>query len=112
MGEGNCMSDIESARAAFVSAILDTEEYRTYARECEKIKQYPELKVQIDDYRKQNYELQINIGIDFETLDSFEKEYETFRENPLVADFLAAELGFCRMMQRLNLLITADLHFE
>ena len=55
MGEGNCMSDIESARAAFVSAILDTEEYRTYARECEKIKQYPELKVQIDDYRKQNY---------------------------------------------------------
>ncbi len=106
------MSDIDSARAAFVSAILDTEEYQTYARECKRIKQFPELKAQVDDYRKRNYELQTSAVIDYETLDKFEKEYETFRENTFVADFLAAELGFCRLMQRLNLLITAELQFE
>lgn len=105
------MSDIESARAAFVSAILETEEYKAYTRECGRLRQYPELKAQIDEYRKKNYEMQ-SADIDFESLDKFEKEYETFRENPFVADFLAAELGFCRMMQRLNLLITAELHFE
>ena len=99
------MSDIDSARAAFVSAILDTEEYQTYARECKR-------KAQVDDYRKRNYELQTSAVIDYETLDKFEKEYETFRENTFVADFLAAELGFCRLMQRLNLLITAELQFE
>jgi hypothetical protein len=36
----------------------------------------------------------------FEKIEFFEKEYEDFRDNPLVADFLEAELAFCRMMQR------------
>ena len=35
----------------------------------------------------------------FEKIEFFEKEYEDFRDNPLVADFLEAELAFCRMMQ-------------
>ena len=48
------MSDIESARAAFVSAILETEEYQAYNRECGRLRQYPELKAQIDEYRKRN----------------------------------------------------------
>ena len=45
-------------------------------------------------------------------LDAFEKEFEEFRANPLVDDFLRAELAFCRMMQEVNVQITAELDFE
>ena len=47
-----------------------------------------------------------------EKLDAFEKEYEEFRANPLVDDFLRAELAFCRMIQEVNVWITAELGFE
>jgi len=106
------MNDIDSAREAFVAAIMASEEYQAYAEELDKVKRFPELKAQIDDYRERNFVLQTDANIDFEKLDRFEKEYEAFRENSLVADFLAAELGFCRMVQMQNMLIIEELHFE
>jgi len=45
-------------------------------------------------------------------MDEYEKEYEKFRENPVVESFLQAELAFCRMMQELNVLIMDHLDFE
>ena len=106
------MSYPENAINSFVNAILATEEYKAYAFELDKVKQYPELKAQIDDFRKRNYELQNSNELDFYKLDCFEREYQMIRENPLVADFLAAELDFCRMMQEINLRITEALKFE
>ena len=35
-----------------------------------------------------------------------------FRENPVVDDFLRAELAFCRMMQEMYVLLTAEIDFE
>jgi len=106
------MSELDGAREAFVLAILDTDVYRGYVKERDKVKRYPELKAQLDDFRKRNYELQASANIDFQKLDQFEKEYEIFRENPLVADFLAAELAFCRMMQKQYSLVISQLDFE
>ena len=106
------MTTLETATENYIAAILESDVYRTYRAELDKVKQYPELKAQIDDFRRRNYEFQSSPDSDFDKLDRFEKEYENFRENPLVADFLAAELDFCRMMQRLNTYITAELHFE
>ena len=45
-------------------------------------------------------------------MDAFEKEYEKFRENPIVDDFLRAELAFCRLIQEINVMITEELDFE
>ena len=42
----------------------------------------------------------------------FTRENEAFRENPLVSDFLAAELAFCRMMQEIGLYVTDQMKFE
>ena len=47
-----------------------------------------------------------------EEVDAFEKEYEKFRENPIVDDFLRAELAFCRLMQEVNTYITGELDFQ
>lgn len=104
--------EMKQATDSFIQAILSSREYRNYARERDKVKQYPELKAQIDAYRKQNYEIQTNKETPFERIEQFEREYMGFRENPLVSDFLEHELAFCRLMQQINIDITAALEFE
>ena len=47
-----------------------------------------------------------------DTRDAFEREYEKFRENPIVDEFLRAELALCRMMQKNNLIIMDAIRFE
>lgn len=106
------MNHIDNATDEFIAALLATDVYINYRQELEKVKKEPGLKDQIDDFRKRNYEFQSSTDNDFSKLDRFEKEYENFRANPLVADFLAAELDLCRMMQRINMRITAGLNFE
>lgn len=106
------MDSLQQATKNFAEVILESEAYQTYRTELKKVKQYPELKAQIDEFRKKNYLLQFRSDIDFDKLDYFEKEYETFREQPLVADFLAAELALCRMLQGIFKDITEALEFE
>lgn len=106
------MNNIDNATDEFIAAILASEVYENYRKELEKVKSEPGLKEQIDEYRKRNYEFQASVDNDFSNLDRFEREYENFRANPLVADFLAAELGLCRMMQRIYTRITAGLDFQ
>lgn len=45
-------------------------------------------------------------------MDAFEREYEKFRDNPIVDDFLRAELALCRMIQEINIFITDEIGFE
>ncbi len=96
----------------YVEDIKATEEYRDYIHEKEKVKQFPELKAQIDAYRRRNFEIQTSPDTVYDVIEKFENEYAQFRENPLVADFLAAELAFCRLMQLLSLKVTEELDFE
>lgn len=108
------MAEWECAVENLVDSIKRTEQYRAYEREKEKVHGFPDLKEQIDSYRMRNFEIQ-NMSNDeeiFFKMEEFEKEYEKFRENPIVADFLAAELSFCRLIQNINTRITAALDFE
>lgn len=97
-----------------VDAIKNTEEYQKYEFQKEKVKRIPELKERIDDFRKKNYELQNSPQSDnlMAEVERFQKEYQSFMENPLVEDFLQAELAFCRLMQDVNVHITAAIDFE
>jgi cell fate (sporulation/competence/biofilm development) regulator YlbF (YheA/YmcA/DUF963 family) len=106
------MNDIDSSIEQLVTAILESDVYREYDEVRNQVNQYPELKRQINEYRRRNYDLQQNDSNNFEKIDAFEKEFSQFRENPLVSDYLAAELSFCRMMQDINLKITDALNFE
>ena len=106
------MRNMEDAVLGFIGAIKDSEEYKEYTREKEKVKQFPELKEQIDEYRRRNYMMQNSEDTVFENIEEFEKEYADLWEKPLVADFLAAELAFCRMMQENNNVIMNAIRFE
>lgn len=98
----------------FVESIKETDTYKNYCIQLQKIKQQPEKYEKVNEFRKRNFELQNSAQTDdlFEKIDAFEKEYEKFREDAVVDDFLRAELAFCRMMQEVDILITEKLDFE
>ncbi|MCI5953464.1 MAG: YlbF family regulator [Lachnospiraceae bacterium] len=110
--ERNHANNLNQAVDDLVSAILESDVYLTYRTELDKVKQVPGLKSQIDEFRMRNFALQSSMDNDFDKLDRIEKDYEDFRANPLVADFLAAELDLCRMIQGIDMRITAELKFE
>lgn len=103
---------MEQALTQYIETILKSEEYQEYALQKERVKQYPELKAQIDEFRARNFEMQTSKDMVFEMIEAFEREYRDFRENPLVNDFLAAELAFCRLLQKNNTRIMDAIDFE
>ncbi len=105
---------IRMAAKEYAAKIQQTDIYRNYCREREKIKQYPDLYAKVNEYRQSTFDLHNNTDQDqlFDRMDAYEREYEKFRENPLVENFLQAELAFCRMIQELNVLIMDHLDFE
>lgn len=72
------------------------------------------MREKIDEYRVRNFELQNSVQTEdlLDKLDDFEREYEKFREDPLVEEFLDAELAFCRMMQEIDVKLAEAMDFE
>ncbi len=106
------MSNIDNSVDRLISAVKESAVYDKYMQQLSEVKKNPELKKQIDEFRKRNFELQNSEDIALEKMEAFEQEYANFREIPLVSEFLAAELAFCRMMQEINLRITEAVRFE
>ena len=108
------MTELNVAVEKLIDIIRVTEVYKEYERQKEKVNRIPDLKAQIDTFRIRNFEIQ-NLSDDadvFQKIEDFEREYESFRENPIVSDFLSAELALCRMMQEINIRLTAALDFD
>lgn len=106
------ITNVENAMNHLITAVKESEIYQEYRIQLEKVKQFPELKAQIDEFRTRNYLLQVSRDNELDKIYQLEREYEDFRENPLVSDFLAAELAFCRMIQDINSRLTAAMDFE
>lgn len=110
------MSDKEIIKAArdFADKIMTSDTYREYLYQREKIKKQPELYEKVNEFRKRNFDLQNETDSEdlLDRMEAFEREYEKFREDPLVDDFLRAELAFCRMMQEVYVLLADEVDFE
>lgn len=106
--------DVERAALSFVRSIKETETYKKYAYQLARLKEHPERLQKVNEYRRKNYEIQKTTQVDelFDKMNAFESEYEKFREDPLVDDFLRAELAFCRLMQEVDIYIAEELNFE
>ena len=104
--------NVNQAVEQMVQAIRNTDAYLEYQKQLARVKEQSELKRQIDEFRTRNFELQTSKDTNFDKLDQCTRENAAFRENPLVSDFLAAELAFCRMMQEIGLYVTDQMHFE
>ena len=97
-----------------IIAVKASDIYKNYVREKERVAKHPQLKEEIDEYRRKNYEMQSMTHDEemFDRIDQFQKQYEEFRENPLVSDFLEAELAFCRLLQEVTGRIVQAMDFE
>ncbi len=103
---------MEKSLQMYIDKLLQSEEYLKYVEQKERVKKFPELKKQLDEYRRRNFEMQNNRDMVFEASEAFEREYADFLDNPMVADFLEAELAFCRMMQEHYALVMGAVDFE
>jgi cell fate (sporulation/competence/biofilm development) regulator YlbF (YheA/YmcA/DUF963 family) len=106
------MISINDALLLLTDAIKESIEYCNYMAEKGKVKGYPELKAQIDKFRRHNFEMQTRREMDFDEMEQMRKEYAELLDNPIVGDFLGAELDFCRMMQDINLQISEIMDFD
>ncbi len=96
---------IESCTKALIEAVKDSDDYKEFERSKEKLREYPELKVQIDQFRKRVYVLQ-NSDSSIDLLDEMEHLLQERRElykNSLIASYLVSELHLCRMLQRIGM---------
>ena len=97
--------EVQKALEQLAQAIKDSDIYRDNTGD---------MREKIDEYRVRNFELQNSVQTEdlLDKLDAFEREYEKFREDPLVEEFLDAELAFCRMMQEIDVKLAEAMDFE
>lgn len=103
------MLQIQGEVNTLIEAIKNTDVFLEFQKQKERLAEYPELRQQIDEYRDKNFQLQTSCQgqVLYDEIEKFQREYEQFREIPLVHDFLAAELAFCRLVQDVNAQILA-----
>lgn len=110
------MDEITRCTEELVKALKNSEIYDAFREAGKKLEEKPELRAQIDQFRRHNYQLQ-NSGRNedlFEEMAKFEKEYEDLQKNPLVNEYLRTEIQVCRMIQRcaLEIMTSIDLEIE
>lgn len=105
---------IEEATKKFAAYIQESDTYKEYFYQREKLKKQPELYDKVNEFRQRNFEIQNESDSEdlFDKMEAFDREYAKLRDHPMVNAFLQAELAFCRMMQDINTLLTAEIDFE
>lgn len=98
------MSLIEERAGMLVQAIMESEEYQRFLKIKKEVEQNEMLCQKIDEFRQKNFQLHVTLEGEelYNAMDNFEKEYIDFRKDPLVNQFLAAELAMVRMIQQVE----------
>lgn len=108
------MQNIEDLENQLRDAIRSSEEYQEFKRLESIMMRNPDLKRQIDELRRQNFELQ-NTEDQIDMLDATENLNEQFKEvrsQEMVNQYLAAELSMCRLVQELCYTIVDSVDFD
>ena len=95
--------EMRKAIHQFLNELQESTAFRDYKYQKERIKKIPGMKEKINDFRVKRFEFQNYCGEDlFEKIDEFQREYQAFKEEPIVREYLAAELEICRLVQEIN----------
>ena len=109
--------EMRKAVNQFLNEFQNSSAFRDYKYQKERIKKVPGLKDRINEFRKKRFEFQKYQGEDlFEKIDEFQREYQAFKEEPIVREYLAAELEICRLVQQIygaiDELVDIDMEME
>lgn len=105
---------VQEALEQLACAIKNSDIYGEYRRLSDEVDLAGNLRERINDYRARTFELQNSAQTEdlLDRMEAYEREYEKFREEPLVEEFLSAELAFCRMMQEIEIKLSEAVDFE
>ncbi|MDE6314811.1 MAG: YlbF family regulator [Lachnospiraceae bacterium] len=107
------MSLIEEKAKELAEIISNSAEYQNYLRVKQEVEHSETLCHKINDYRSRNFQLRATLEGEelYNAMENFEREYASFRKDPLVNQFLAAELRMVRIIQQVEKIIvdTVDL---
>jgi cell fate (sporulation/competence/biofilm development) regulator YlbF (YheA/YmcA/DUF963 family) len=108
------MKRVEECTAMLVDAIQNSEEYQRFLKIKEEVAKDPELREQINAFRRHNFQVQNSQEVldVYEEIDKMSVDYQEFRKNPLVDEFLKSELSVCRIIQRVTMEITRSVDLD
>ncbi len=106
--------EVQKALGQLVEAIQRSDIYEEFKKQTELVNQTGDMRVKINEFRARTFELQNSEQTEdlLDRMEAHEREYEKFRENPLVEDYLSAELAFCRMIQEIEVCLAEAVDFE
>lgn len=92
------------------AALRGSEAYKAFREVSRKVSEEPQLRQRLDEFRKKSYLLQngSNAYDLFDDVQNLEREYEDMRKNPVIQEYLAAELQICAD----EILISVDMEIE
>jgi len=110
------MESVKYHTEKLIAALKESDSYQKYEEVREEIAQNPELKQQLDEFRKRNYLMQAEeIPEDlFQEEEKMSREYKEFRENELIESYLECELEICRKIQRIiqKVVVSIDMDID
>lgn len=98
------MGLVEERTDMLRQAIWESDVYQYYLKIKKEVEQNEVLCHKIDEYRQKNFQLHISLEGEelYNAMENFERENIAFRKDPLVNQFLAAELAVIRMIQQME----------
>lgn len=97
------MESVKYHTEKLIAALKESDSYQRYEEVRQEIAQNPDLKRQLDEFRKKNYLMQASDKSEdlFHAGEKMNEEYREFRENDLIESYLECELDICRNIQRI-----------
>lgn len=98
------MGLVDERADMLAQAVIESEEYKQYMKVKREVEQNEILCQKIDEFREKSFRLHTSLQGEelYNAMENFERENSAFRKDPLVNQFLAAELALNRMIQRVE----------
>lgn len=108
------MSNIDYYVNRVIEEIKSESVYRQYTTSLEKLNANPEIKRQVDELRRLNYQAQIkNDDIDsYDTIDDIDDKINELSCIPEVNQVLEAEAALCRLLQDISVRVHEAIHLD
>lgn len=113
-GINESMLAVRKSLDDLIVSLENCDDFKKYKVACTQVRMHPEKEQRLQEFRKRNYLLQNSREpVDlFEESDRLEREYADVFRDPMLQEFLNAEVAVCRIVQQVNREMINCLDFE
>ena len=103
-GERTSMLAVRKSLDDLIVSLENCEDFKRYKAACTQVRMHPEKEQRLQEFRE-------SVDLFAET-DRLEKEYADVYRDPMLQEFLSAEVAVCRIVQQVNREMINCLDFE